>query len=110
MLVGVDIYYPSLLVNLDDSSDYNISYIRFVPLSEWLYAHNSVDLVDNTCHICVNQPICLVMVGAMACNQAFTDIVAWKHYAHVSLCLDLFLEVDLVDPFVVHGRTLHFLV
>jgi len=50
VLVRIDVNHPSLLVDLDDSTDDNVTNVWSVALSERPHANDSVYLVDHACH------------------------------------------------------------
>lgn len=85
MLVRVDVNHPSLLINLNDPANYDISYVWSVPLSERPNTNDLVYLMHHSSHACVDLVVFLVFVSAVASYEALADMVSWQDNSQLLL-------------------------
>ena len=75
MLVGIDIYHPPFLIDLNDTADYNVTNTWFVALSERPDANNTINLMDHSGHRRINL-LLLSLISTMSRDEILADVVA----------------------------------
>lgn len=120
VLVAIDIYHPSLLINLDNAPNDYVANVRSVPRTKWTYADHLVYLMNDAGHTCIDRflrsRVLLARIGSVTSNKALSDVVTRQNNLLCSKLLLLFTIINfeilrilhlLLLPLVLTGFVFH---